>query len=167
MFNANLLRFVRTVLSIGIAVFAVAQIVAVGAGAFLPDLPPTNPFAEFADLQPGESVTSLNHLQCEYSYHYPEMSQSFAYCMHIPDHEFIEWITITAKEGIIQRVTFGVNLRYGDLVAMFGQAEAKRQYPTIASFEWEGIYASGSIPRATRLSMLTPVNRVVFRLEGA
>ena len=158
------LRLVRAPLAVGIALFTMAQIISVGAGALLPDPPPTNPFAQYAELAPGESISAIHELHCEYKYNFPPVQGPMSYCMHIPDHEFIEWISVSSRDGIIQRVTYGVRLRYGDLVALFGQAQEKRQYPTIASFEWDGIYASGSIPRATRLSMLTPVNRVVFRL---
>ena len=161
------LRLVRAPLAVGIALFTMAQIISVGAGALLPDPPPTNPFAQYADLTPGESITTTSELNCEYTYNYPPVQGNLTYCMHIPDHEFIEWISVSSRDGIIERVTFGVRLRYGDLVALFGQADEKRQYPTIASFEWDDIYASGSVRRATRLSMLTPVTRVVFRLaEG-
>lgn len=165
MFDANRLRLVRALLSAGIVLFAVAQIVSVGAGALLPDLPPTNPFAEYADLTPGAPIESVSQLHCEHNYSPPSGYTAFTYCLYIPDHESIDWVSITARDGIIQRVTFGVRLRYGDLVAVFGQADEKRQYPTIASFEWEGIYASGSVRRWARVSMLTPVNRVVFRLS--
>jgi hypothetical protein len=85
--------------------------------------------------------------------------------MHTPHHEIIDWVSVTAKDGIIQRVTFSVRLRYGDLVALFGQADEKRHYTTLASFEWPEIYASGPVRRWTQVSMRTPVNRVVFRLS--
>jgi hypothetical protein len=158
------LRLVRAPLAFGIALFTMAQILSVGAGAVLPDPPPTNPFDLFGELAPGVPLATINQLPCEYRYNFPPVQGPISYCMHIPDHDLIEWISISAKNGVIERVTFGVRLRYGDLVALFGQAQEKRQYPTIASFEWDTIYASGSIPRASRLSMLTPISRVVFRL---
>ena len=111
------------------------------------------------------SINSIGDIQCEYKYNYPTMESNLSYCMHLPDHDLIEWISISGRDGIIQRVTFGVRLRYGDMVALFGQADERRQYPSIASFEWDGIYASGTVRRMARLSMLTPISRVVFRLE--
>jgi hypothetical protein len=88
--------------------------------------------------------------------------------MYIPHDEFIDWVSVAARGGIIQRVTFGVKLRYGDLVAIFGQPEHRWRNIAVASFEWQGIHATSIISRWTRISMYTPVNRVAFRLpEGA
>ena len=119
------LRLVRAPLAVGITLFTMAQIISVGAGALLPDPPPTNPFAQYADLTPGESITTTSELHCEYKYNYPPVQGNLSYCMHIPDHESIEWISVSSRDGIIERVTFGVRLRYGDLVALFGQADRR------------------------------------------
>ena len=162
---SRVLHLVQVSVVAGIALFTVAQILAVGAGAFLPDLPPTNPFAEFARLIPGAPIDSISDIECEYRYNYPSIESSLSYCMHLPDHDLIEWISINGRDGVIQRVTFGVRLRYGDMVALFGQAKEQRHYPVIASFEWDGIYASGTVRRAARISMLTRISRVTFRLE--
>jgi hypothetical protein len=162
MFHILRVRLVRVLIAITIAVFAAAQIVSVGAGALLPESSPNNPFAAYAYLKPGEPIQSTNGFHCEHSYNYPPITGSYSYCLQIPDDGFIDWVSVAAKDGVIQRVTFGVHLRYGDLVALFGQAESRRRNNAIASYEWEGVYATSMVRRWMRLSMFTPVVRVVF-----
>lgn len=162
----RVLRLRLVCVSLIIALFTLAQILSVGAGALLPNLPPANPFDAYTALVPGEAISPVSELPCEYEYGYLSRDGNVSYCLHVPDHELIDSISISAIDGVIQRVTFRVRLRYGDLVALFGQAQEKWLFPTIANFEWDGIYASGTMRRASRLSMMTPISRVVFRIEN-
>jgi hypothetical protein len=126
-----------------------------------------DPFAAEADFIPGAPRPTDAGFQCQGMYEYPQPGDYF-YCIRsIPNDAVLRWVSVSGSNGVISRTSFGVRLRYGDLVALFGRAERISGKYRVVILRWSGIQAYVSVPRGSRLTLQSRVNHVAFFTEEA
>jgi hypothetical protein len=126
-----------------------------------------NPFAAEAAFMPGAPRPSGADFQCQSMYEFPQPADDFYCIRYLPNATVLRWMSISGSNGVITRTSFGVRLRYGDLVALFGRALSISGKHRVVTLRWSDVQAYVSVPRGSRLTFLSQVNYVAFFVEEA
>jgi hypothetical protein len=100
-------------------------------------------------------------------YEFPQPTGYFYCVRYLHDSNVLRWVSVSGSNGVITRTGFGVRLRYGDLVALFGRAPSVGGRSRVVTLRWSGVQAYVSVPRGSRLTLLSRVNYVAFIIEEA
>jgi hypothetical protein len=139
--------------------------VAILAGRILGTDAATDPFTAYTAFMPGTARPSGTDFQCEVPYEYPQAAGYFYCVQYIRNHNVLRWISVSGSNGIVGRIGFGVRLRYGDLVALFGRAQRISGTRWSKTLYWQGMQAYVSLPRGSRLNLQSRVSYVAFFIE--
>lgn len=129
-------------------------------------LPPIDPFADYADLLPGQISTTLDRFRFICSVSSARYSQT-KYCSHQPDdgafslvevfvdqHDKITEIDFTLRNGLF---------KVGDLMLLWGKPSV-HPHPTLINFIWDN--GAGATTQFSRhISFSLDVQKVYFMLN--
>ena len=126
-------------------------------------VPPANPFLEYADLFPGQSVSAVNarSFSCHSTNNYYESEET---CASTVASGVVASIDIVISEGLIGQTTFTLRdntFKVGDLILLFGES-ALQTYPHRAYFSWQGFFLIVSTTARGNPAAIRPVWSVTF-----
>jgi hypothetical protein len=141
-------------------------ILAVLAGLALGTDPAMNPFAANVDFMPGAPRPTGAGFQCQSMYEFAQPADDFYCIRYMQNSNGLRWVSVSGSNGVISHISFGVRLRYGDLVALFGRAPSISGKHRVVTLRWTGVQAYVAVPRGSRLTLQSRVNYVAFFLEA-
>jgi hypothetical protein len=133
---------------------------------------PSNPFASYAAILPGQPrqavieqqfscpLSNLAHTQQDY-----EQARQREYCTRAPAVGPFSFVAVTMSNGVVSRVEFSLReaaLTVGDLALLWGRPD-KALYRQSINLEWSnvGVTASGWA-ESHRFNYANPVLRLTF-----
>jgi hypothetical protein len=125
--------------------------------------PIMDPFTAFVEYMPG-NARPTDGWRCEDEYAYPQTPPYF-YCARSLDDSVVRWVSVSGTNGVIARTSFGVNLRYGDLVGLFGRARSVSGTRYLMTVRWSGMQAYVRGRWDEMLPMTSTVKYVSFFIE--
>lgn len=146
--------------------FALATI---GAMAFaqstVPSLPPFNPYLEYADIFPGQRLSSADGraYSCWGNY-FKNKPASEVSCRFTPASGPVENVTVSISEGIIHQTTFTMRenrFNVGDVVMLFNVSYFN-WHPSRVYFFWNNLLVIVSTTAKGHPALLRPVWNVMF-----
>lgn len=121
--------------------------------------PPVDPFADYADVFPGNPQPIGWTCGDDYNV----WDSSAFYCSRRLDYPPVYWVAVSGHNGLIERTSFGVRLRFGDLVYLFNRPNTMTRTAVTVALEWERVTAYATVRRRAGLRMTTIIRYVSLR----
>jgi hypothetical protein len=146
-------------------VIVVLAVLILGERNLLASQPPRNPFADYGEMRPGQSlaIATERGFACAAIPNYP-----WATCVnpHSPAlSTFSEVYVSISQREIIDRIGFipgGDNLRIGDLIALWGEPYGQMRGSLVTVLCWPGVYALSPLNDHHDSTYFSPVKLVEF-----
>lgn len=145
-----------------VAIGMITGVLLVTRGFEIGNPPQLNYFDQYESLMPGHPLNRLPYL-CSIQDTYMPSSEDVSYYCNNPDLR-VRYISVSEHNGIINYITFGTrDLRYGDLIAMFGQPTSisRSRNGRIVSVHFDCVY-SLVVDKAPPLGYNSRIANVAF-----
>jgi hypothetical protein len=148
-----------------LGVIVVLAVLILGERNLLASQPPRNPFADYHEIRPGQSlaIATERGFSCAAIANYP-----WTTCVnpHSPTRSaFAEVYVSISQHEIIDRVGFipdGDTLRIGDLIALWGEPAGQLRGSLVTVLCWPGVYALSALNDHHDSTYFSPVKLVEF-----
>jgi hypothetical protein len=103
-----------------------------------------DPFVPYDAIVPGQSAMVLAQYSCSFVYTGHYTADETGYCQIHPEDGPIVMVTVTVRDGAVQRLSFIVqDILFGDLVQRWGRPDTLHKGGRFYVARWsEGVYAT-------------------------
>ena len=126
------------------------------------NLPPSNPFASYADVFPGQPTTNLAErgFSCALDYH-----NQYEYCQLYPATGAFSQLSVAVSKDQISIISFTMRdsvLKAGDLIVLWGTPDVRGRSHTLHFFSNNRSITAFPVEPISQYSLFLPVQRVII-----